>query len=569
MAKPALAEATGTEGRTCVREGSAAVVSAKVLIPHVNSLARERVDSLLNRIWQYRVGLVVAPAGSGKSTLLAGFAASASVPVAWYRAESWDAKTVTLLNHLCSAFTAALGPIPDGWNSVETAARALEAWGGRRTLRVIDDLHTLEDTPAELTLERLIDYAPPSITFLIGSRALPGFNLSRLRVSGSLLEIGSEDLRFRSWEVERLFRDFYREPLPPEELAELARRTEGWAAGLQLFHLATTGKSALERRRILTALGTRSQLTREYLTRNVLDQLPTDLRWFLIRTCVMTRLTGPLCDAFLERSGSQQLLQELERRQIFTTATDDRGGYRYHEVLRSHLEQVLMEELGEIQARAAYGGAGTVLEAHGAFAEAVQAFSRGEEWEAVDRLLHHQGGELLDGPDTGIDALPPALLRQDPWLLWGSARRHRAEGRWREAIDAYHRAERVFGSSDAGLIAATERKALAGWLEPTAMPGNDWAGLLRKAVASDPLSAKQFATQLPEATGKLTMGVICLLAGQLEQSHRYLSAAAESYDASSALATAAKLWAGVAALLSGDPQGVVDVEESAEAAENR
>jgi len=71
------------------------VVSAKVLIPQVQSLARERVDALLARIWQHRVGLVVAPAGSGKSTLLAGFAASANVPVAWYRAESWDAKTPT------------------------------------------------------------------------------------------------------------------------------------------------------------------------------------------------------------------------------------------------------------------------------------------------------------------------------------------------------------------------------------------------------------------------------------------------------------------------------------------
>jgi DNA-binding SARP family transcriptional activator len=539
-----------------------------VLIPQVPSLARERVDALLNRIWHYRVGLVVAPAGSGKSTLLAGFAASQKIPVAWYRAESWDAKTTTLLNHLESAFKAALGSLPGGWESVESAARALEAWSGRRALLVIDDLHTLEDSPAEQALERLIDYAPSNITFLIGSRSQPGFNLSRLRVSGALLEIGSEDLRFRSWEVERLFRDFYRAPLPPEELAELARRTEGWAAGLQLFHLATQGKSAQERRRILSALGSRSRLTREYLTRNVLDQLPSDLRAFLVRTCVLARLTGPICDVFLQRTGSQQLLEELERRQIFTTITDDGGGYRYHEVLRSHLEQVLMDELGEIQARAAYRRAGNLLEEHGAYADAVQAYSRGEDWEAVDRLLHHQGGELLGGPDTWIDALPPALLRQDPWLLLGSARRHRAEGRWREAIDAYHRAERLFGSSDAGLIAANERKSLAGWLEPTPMPGNDWAGLLRKAVASDPLAAKQFAGQLPEATGKLTIGVICLLAGQLDQSRRYLNAAAESYDATSALATAARLWAGVAALLAGDMQGVFDVEESAEAAEN-
>jgi DNA-binding SARP family transcriptional activator len=183
-------------------------------------------------------------------------------------------------------------------------------------------------------------------------------------------------------------------------------------------------------------------------------------------------------------------------------------------------------------------------------------------------MLHHQGGELLEGPDTWIDALPPALLRQDPWLMLGSARRHRAEGRWREAIDAYHRAERVFGSSEAGLICASERKALAGWLEPAPMPGNDWAGLLRKAVAHDPLAAKQLATQLPEATGKLTVGVVCLLAGQMDQARRHLTVAAESRDATAALATAARLWAGVGALLSGDLQGVFDVEEAAERAES-
>lgn len=550
-----------------MNEGSTAVVSAKVVVPQGHSLARERIDALLARIWQYRVGLVVAPAGSGKSTLLARFAASAGVPVAWYRAESWDAKTSTLLNHLERALVGALGDLPRGWHSVEAAAQALEAWPGKRALLVIDDLHSLEDSPAEQTLERLIDYAPPSITFLIGSRSLPGFNLSRLRVSGALLEVGTEDLRFRSWEVERLFRDFYREPLPPEELAELARRTEGWAAGLQLFHLATHGKPAHERRRILKALGVRSRLTREYLTRNVLEQLPPELRRFLVGTCVLGRLSGPLCDAFLERTGSDQLLQELERRQIFTSATDDQGGYRYHEVLRSHLEQVLVEELGEVRAQSTYRRAGQLLETTGAFPEAVQAYSRGEDWEAVDRLLRHQGGELLEGPDTWIDALPPALLRQDPWLMLGSARRHRAEGRWREAIDAYHRAEKGFGSTEAGLICQTERKALAGWLEPAPMPGTDWAGVLRRAVSHDPLGAKHLAGQLPEATGKLAIGIVCLLAGQMDQARRYLNTAAESRDATDALATAARLWAGVAALMGGDLQGVFDLEQAADDAE--
>src|SRR5256714_7322565 len=99
------------------------------------------------------------------------------------------------------------------------------------------------------------------------------------------------------------------------------------------------------------------------------------------------------------------------------------------------------------------------------------------------------------------------------------------------------------------------------------MPGNDWPGLLRKPVAHDPLAAKQLATQLPEATGKLSVGVVCLLAGQLDQARRQLNAAADSRDATAALATAARLWAGVAALLSGDLQGGFDVEEAAESAE--
>ncbi|TMF56679.1 MAG: transcriptional regulator, partial [Chloroflexi bacterium] len=93
---------------------------------------------------------------------------------------------------------------------------------------------------------------------------------------------------------------------------------------MQLFHLATRGKPAQERRRILSAVGSRSRLTREYLTRNVLEQLPVELRRFLVSTCVLGRLSGALCDRFLDRSGSQQALEELERRQIFTYATDDR-----------------------------------------------------------------------------------------------------------------------------------------------------------------------------------------------------------------------------------------------------
>src|SRR5205807_8652682 len=110
--------------------------------------------------------------------------------------------------------------------------------------------HCLAGTPAEAVLGRLVEHAPEGLFVLVGSRAQPAWNLPRARAAGDLLEFSGDDLRFRSWEVERLFRDHYRQPLPPVELASLARRTEGWAAALQMFHLATRDKMPEERRRL-------------------------------------------------------------------------------------------------------------------------------------------------------------------------------------------------------------------------------------------------------------------------------------------------------------------------------
>ena len=280
------------------------VVPAKVRIPTAEALPRERIEAQLKAaVDRHRLTLVIAPAGAGKTTLLARFAASTKLPVAWYRAETWDDDPVRMLRHLEAALGAVLPGLPSGWDDVEDAARALEEWSGGPAALVIDDLHALEGTAAEAVLSRLVDYAPPWLRIIAASRVRPDFNLPRLRVSGDLLQIEGDDLRFRSWEVERLFRDFYGDPVPPGELAVLARRTEGWAAGLQLFHLATRGKSADERRRILGGVGSSTRLLRDYLARNVLAELPDELRRFLVDTCVLVRLTGDLCDELLDRRG--------------------------------------------------------------------------------------------------------------------------------------------------------------------------------------------------------------------------------------------------------------------------
>src|SRR5262245_23175681 len=112
------------------------VVPAKIRVPEADALPRERLESRLAALWTHRLGLVIAPAGSGKTTRLARFAASAGVPVAWYRAESWDADEAALLRHLQAAFGRAMPGFGASWGSVEAAAESLDDWGGGRALLV-------------------------------------------------------------------------------------------------------------------------------------------------------------------------------------------------------------------------------------------------------------------------------------------------------------------------------------------------------------------------------------------------------------------------------------------------
>lgn len=528
-------------------------MGAKIRVPRVKALPRERLDELLKRVWDHRLSLVVAPAGSGKTTLLAQFAATTGVPVAWYRAEPADASCDAAVAHLEGALTAALG-VPGGWESIDDAIEAVDGWQGERAIVAVDDLHALWGTEAEATLERLLANLPPSIVMVAATRRAPGFNLSRLRVSGELFEIGPEELRFRSWEVERLFLDFYGEPLRPDELAELARRTEGWAAGLQLFHLATRGKPVGERRRMLSELGMRSRLVREYLARNVLDELPLHVRDFLLQTCVLGRLTPALCDELRGGTSSDVLLAELEQRQIFTAALDEEGGYRYHEVLRSHLEGALVEAVGEVEARRRYQVAGALLEAHGHLPEALRAYCRGEDWTSATKLLGGRGEQVIDRPGAWLEALPPAILDHDPWLLLASARRAVAEGAWSAALDAYRRAEAASGTGEPGESSRRERLALEGWFAPAVPAPTDWTGVLRLAVVRDPLGVvgRDDARSGPDAAAALSVGLAQLLAGDVRDAARTLDDVAGRRDASAATSIGAAVAASFARALGGD-----------------
>ncbi len=355
----------------------------------------------------------------------------------------------------------------------------------------------------------------------------------------------------------------------PGDLAVLARRTEGWAAGLQLFHLATRGRSADERRRVLSGAEMSGRLLREYLAQNVLFGLREDLREFLVDTCVLGRLSGPLCDRLRGTTGSGVLLDELARRSVFTVPVeDDDEAFRYHEVLRQHLDRMLVEGYGEAEARARHARAGEVLEADGALPEALRAYCRAEDWDAVRRLLGGQGERLAATEQSAwVDAVPPAIERHDPWVALAAARRARNDGRWSTAIDGYIHAEAVFGPSRAADAPRRERQRIAAWLDPVAMPTPDAVGVLRTGLVREPVIGARDAARLDDPAAPVARGLLLLAAGEVVSAQRLLSATADAGEAGAVACAAARLGAVVAARLAGQPWDARAMDRAVEEAE--
>jgi len=548
--------------------GSPAVAARRLRAPRARGIARPRVDTLLDHSWDRRLTAVVAPLGSGKTTALAQFASRSEAPVAWYQADVSDTSHAVVLSHLALALRVALPGLeaparPDG---VAALASALDAWPGERAALVVDDVHTLRGTPGEEVVLELLDVLSPQLSLLVAGQAALGFDATRLRIDGDLLELGADVLRFRPWEAERLFREEYRLVVPPDHVARLTRRVEGWAAGLQLYRLAAEGRTAAERLALIDGVGSRSKLGREFLARHVLAGLDPELRTFLVDTCVLGTVTPELADQLLGRDDGEERLAAVADGRLLTTASED-GAVRYHEVIRSHLEVLLVERDGEDAARARHHRAAVLLEAAGYVADALRCYGRAGSWDAVSRLLGRS--EAVDTDDTyrWLDTFPPAIVEEDAWLLLTRARVRRTAGELRNALADLDRATALAGPS--GPLAAEcrrERAGLVAWLDGRLPAPGGWQGRLRAALRhAEPDGAVPRSS--PRPGDHLAAGVAALAAGCPAGAVAPLEAVLVHPDAPPVLAAAARLGLVVATALR---EGTVDaglVDEAAESAE--
>ncbi len=327
--------------------------------------------------------LVSAPAGFGKTTLLAQWFAGSGLPVAWLSLEAEDNDPTRFLSYMIAALqtldpqigTTALAllrtPQPPLLEAVlAVLVSEVTSRDARDVALVLDDYHVISAESIQRGMSFLLEHLPPRLHLVIATRADPPLPLARLRVQGKLCEVRTADLRFGAAEAGTFLQTVMGLDLEAWAIATLEQRTEGWIAGLQLAALSLQGRADVSA--FLTDFSGSHRYVLDYLSEEVLARQPMPVQQFLLHTCLLERLSGPLCDAVTGQEGSQAMLEGLERANLFVVVLDDeRGWYRYHhlfaEVLRSHLQQTEPMSLPVLHRRAS-----AWYEGHNLPAEAVQ-----------------------------------------------------------------------------------------------------------------------------------------------------------------------------------------------------
>jgi DNA-binding SARP family transcriptional activator len=313
------------------------------------TLARDRLLDWLSLKIHRRVVLLVAEAGYGKTTLLADFTRRTRLRVLWFRLDRGDRDWVGFIAHLVAALrlhVPEFGPSTRALLSeTATTAPSLEAVldsflrelagaSVEPTAFVFDDFHLVDDSAdVRQIIRELLARGPERTSFVFATRSEPPIRLARLRALGEVAELATDDLRFDAIETERLFRETYEMRLEPSVLTELSRRTEGWAASLQLVRAALHDRNPGEVRSFINSLSGAEGHLYEYLAEEVIGELPDDLQQFLMRTSVLETVDlklGPVA-ADISVDEASRLIDAGESHGLF-----GRGAPRVRHVVRAH-----------------------------------------------------------------------------------------------------------------------------------------------------------------------------------------------------------------------------------------
>lgn len=299
---------------------------------------------------------------------------------------------------------------------------------------VLDDYHLIQSQPIDDALGFVLEHMPPHMHLVIATREDPHLPLARLRALRQMNELRATDLRFTPAEAAEFLNQEMGLNLSPDDISALESRTEGWIAGLQLAAISMQGHE--DTTAFIKSFTGSHRFVLDYLVEEVLQRQPESLQDFLLRTSILNRLCGPLCDAVLLDTDSpgQQTLEYLEHANLFIVPLDnERRWYRYHhlfaELLRQRLPQSATPSSGKPGADIAklHIRASQWFEEEGLEIEAFQHAAAANDVERAQRLIMGQGRPLYLRGGVGsvlnwLASLPTSDLDTRPalWVMFAT-----------------------------------------------------------------------------------------------------------------------------------------------------
>ena len=427
------------------------LIATKLRPPAIRDqvVPRERLLEQLRAGSDPALTLVICPAGFGKTTLLAGWyqAETARRPVAWLTLDEADNDPVVLWSYVIEALrrvcpAVSLPAIPQLAEAACVTDVVLprlvnELNGQGEVVLILDDFHRLSGAALD-SVAWFIEQAPSGLRLVLSTRVEPILPLALLRARGELIELRLGDLRFTLGETDEFLNGRLGLGLERQDVEALVDRTEGWPAGLYLAALSLSRDA--DRHDFVTRFGTSpSRHVNDFLEAEVLQAHDPPTQALMLRSSILGRLCGPLCDAVLEQQDSAVMLDGLARTNLFLVPIGDQGGwYRFHPLFA----QLLRRELGRRAPGvipALHRRAYSWHRDHGTTEEAIYHAIEAGEYAAAAGLVEATWGKYRNNggystvlgwlgrfPDE-ILAGDIRLLLVEAWVLtWGARRKQAA-----------------------------------------------------------------------------------------------------------------------------------------------
>lgn len=405
-----------------------------------------------------RLALIRAPAGWGKSTLLSQWRSveQGQREFAWVTLDPADSDPTLFWAYVLEAL-ASVAPELGARSLTLLRAPGVDLVGEmlpvliaelaafeRPLVLALDDYHQLEGDAVHAGMRRLLDYLPDHVCVAIATRTEPPLQVPRLRARGQLAEVDAGGLRFSVPEAAVLLNDLLGLGLDDEDVAALHQRAEGWPAAVYLAGLSL--RNRIDRHEFIVRFAGDDRHIVDYLGEEVLADLDPDTRGLLLRTSILERVNGPLCDAVAEADGSARKLETLARSNLFVVPLDDqRDWYRYHHLFRACLNAELRLESAEVIPEL-HRRASAWFAAAGEMTEAINHAIAGQNFPAASELLaSHWNDAVSTGGLRTVEmwlmALPEAVVTGDARLCLARAWTSFAKGALDEVLPCLETAE--------------------------------------------------------------------------------------------------------------------------------